>query len=88
MKDKIFQIITPKGYVITEYDDGSWACSCPAWKFHRGERVDCKHILEIKNQTNNQTNLVVQSSNSQDTNKQRLETLPYRNSESFSCEDI
>jgi len=47
MKDKIFQTTTDKGYVITEYDDGTWACSCPAWKFHKGARVNCKHINQL-----------------------------------------
>ena len=47
MKDKIFQTTTDKGYVITEYDDGTWACSCSAWKFHKAPRVNCKHINEI-----------------------------------------
>lgn len=34
-------------YKVTKYDDGSWACSCPAWKFHKGTRVNCKHIQEV-----------------------------------------
>jgi predicted nucleic acid-binding Zn finger protein len=45
-------------WVITEYDDNSWACSCPKWKFHRGDRVNCKHILQIKNERR-QTEIVV-----------------------------
>lgn len=48
MKDKIFQTTNEKGYKITEYDDGSWACSCPAWIFHRGQKVNCKHIIQIQ----------------------------------------
>jgi hypothetical protein len=32
-------------YKVTEYDDGSWACSCPRWKFGKAPKQDCKHIL-------------------------------------------
>lgn len=32
-------------YKVTEYDDGSWACSCPRWKFAKAPKMDCKHIL-------------------------------------------
>ena len=35
-------------YTVSRGDDGLWGCSCPAWKFARGGRKDCKHILEIK----------------------------------------
>jgi len=31
-------------YVVSRKDDGSWACSCPAWKFHKAPRPNCKHI--------------------------------------------
>ena len=32
-------------WTISEYDDGSYACSCPAWIFQKGGiRNDCKHI--------------------------------------------
>lgn len=31
-------------YKVSYGDDGSWGCSCPAWKFRREE---CKHIREI-----------------------------------------
>ena len=57
------QIVTSNSssaeYVVAKYDDGSWACSCPAWKFHKGERVDCKHILEIKNQNQEETTIEI-----------------------------
>lgn len=33
---------------VAEYSDGSYSCNCPAWIFHRGTKVDCKHILEYK----------------------------------------
>jgi len=36
-------------YVVSKYDDGSYACSCPAWIFKKGERKNCKHILDIIN---------------------------------------
>ena len=31
-------------YEITEYEDSTYSCNCPAWIFHKGERVNCKHI--------------------------------------------
>lgn len=40
---------------IAKYDDGSFSCNCPAWIFHRGSKVDCKHILEFKRQSQEQT---------------------------------
>jgi len=94
MKDKINQYFanaskSNKEYVITEYDDGSWACSCPAWIFHKGERVNCKHINQIICRRNNEVTINVSGlSNSQDSNKQEVRNiLPQRNSESFSCEN-
>lgn len=39
-----------KVWTIAKYDDGSFSCNCPAWIFHRGKKVDCKHILEFKQQ--------------------------------------
>lgn len=53
MKDKLHQynVVGSSGiHKVTEYDDHSWACSCPAWIYHRGSRIDCKHIKEIKSQ--------------------------------------
>ena len=38
-----------KTYTISEYNDGSWACSCPSWIFKKGHKLDCKHIYEVKN---------------------------------------
>ena len=26
---------------------GEYSCSCPAWKFHKAPKPDCKHILAI-----------------------------------------
>lgn len=35
----------PKDYIVTEYDDGTWRCSCPHNIFRREE---CDHIREAK----------------------------------------
>ena len=37
-----------KIYRIIEYTDGTFSCNCMAWIFHKGTRIDCKHILDIK----------------------------------------
>jgi hypothetical protein len=29
-------------------DDGSYGCSCPAWKFAKAPKPDCRHIALIK----------------------------------------
>lgn len=65
MKEKLNQYkvesdSSSKVWVITEYDDSSWACSCPAWIFHKGSRVNCKHIEEIINKRKIQENIIVQ----------------------------
>lgn len=36
-----FSINKPNDYIVSERLDGTWACSCPAWKFRRKE---CDHI--------------------------------------------
>ena len=36
-------------YIITEYSDNSFSCNCPAWIFHKGQRVNCKHINNFLN---------------------------------------
>jgi hypothetical protein len=36
-----------KTYVVARKSDGAMGCSCPAWKFQRGTRGDCKHILAL-----------------------------------------
>jgi len=41
---------TNRTWCVSEYDDGSYSCSCPAWIFHKGTKVNCKHINEILNQ--------------------------------------
>lgn len=43
-------VLNSKGnryWVVSKYDDGSWACSCPSWIFHKGTKVPCKHITEL-----------------------------------------
>jgi hypothetical protein len=40
-----------KIYVVAQNDMGEYGCSCPAWKFQRGENnKPCKHILRIMKQ--------------------------------------
>jgi len=41
--------VTDSNWIITEYDDNSFSCNCPAWIFHKGERVNCKHINNFLN---------------------------------------
>jgi uncharacterized Zn finger protein len=36
-----------KTYVVARKVDGTMGCNCPAWKFQRGTRGDCKHILAL-----------------------------------------
>ena len=35
----------PKDYIVTEYIDGTWRCSCPHNIFRR---IECDHIREAK----------------------------------------
>lgn len=37
-----------KQYVVALKRDGTFGCDCPAWKFHKAPKPDCKHILAIK----------------------------------------
>jgi hypothetical protein len=34
-------------YIVSKKSDGTWACSCPGWKFH-SPRHDCKHIDRVR----------------------------------------
>lgn len=34
-----------KSYTVARKIDSSMGCSCPAWKFHKAPKVNCKHIL-------------------------------------------
>jgi len=36
-------------YVVSQYSDGTYACSCPSWIYTKGHKTECKHILEVKN---------------------------------------
>lgn len=40
-----FPINQPNYYIVSELNDGTWQCSCPAWKFRRKE---CRHIQKAK----------------------------------------
>lgn len=39
-----------KFYTVSLKHDGSWECSCPAWT-RQSPRQDCKHVLQIRLQT-------------------------------------
>jgi len=36
-----------KDWEVAKWDDGTYSCNCPAWIFHRGTKVDCKHIKSL-----------------------------------------
>ena len=38
-----------KVWVVQKYNDNSYSCNCPAWIFHKGQKVNCKHIQEVIN---------------------------------------
>ena len=38
-----------KVWVVQKYNDNSFSCNCPAWIFHKGQKVNCKHIQEVLN---------------------------------------
>lgn len=40
-----FPIGKPNDYIVSEMKDGTWQCSCPAWKFRRKQ---CDHIDKAK----------------------------------------
>jgi hypothetical protein len=35
-------------YTVALNDSDAWGCSCPAWKFKRAPKADCKHIQAVK----------------------------------------
>lgn len=35
-------------YTVGQKEDGSFGCDCPAWKFKKAPRPDCKHIIGLK----------------------------------------
>ena len=38
----------PKVYTVSRSARDEWGCSCPAWVFRRGGKVDCQHISAKK----------------------------------------
>ena len=43
---------TTKNWEVCKLEDGTYTCNCPAWIFHKGQKVDCKHIIGLKSQLN------------------------------------
>jgi hypothetical protein len=37
-----------KVYKVSQRADGSLACNCPAWKFHKAPKVDCRHCDAVR----------------------------------------
>ena len=35
-------------WTVARKRDGSFGCSCPAWKFAKAPKPDCHHILQVK----------------------------------------
>jgi predicted nucleic acid-binding Zn finger protein len=46
-RHEVFSYSNDSKYIVSKCDDGSWACSCPSWKFSKGHKVICKHIKEV-----------------------------------------
>jgi hypothetical protein len=42
-------------YEICKLETGSYTCNCPSWIFHKGEKVNCKHIINYLNQLESPT---------------------------------
>jgi hypothetical protein len=36
-----------KTYICARKQDGSFGCSCPAWKFHKAPKPHCKHLISL-----------------------------------------
>ena len=36
-----------KTYIVARKNDGTIGCSCPAWKFHKAPKINCKHCLAL-----------------------------------------
>jgi len=41
--------VTDSNYEISVLEDGTYTCNCPSWIFHKGNKVNCKHINEYLN---------------------------------------
>lgn len=35
-------------YIVSMKNDGTWACDCPFWKFHKAPKPICKHIEGVQ----------------------------------------
>lgn len=55
---EIVERIPFEKYEICKLEDNTYTCNCPAWIFHKGNKVNCKHITEYLNQ--NQKQIVIQ----------------------------
>lgn len=44
--------VPDSNYEICLLENGEYTCNCPSWIFHKGSKVDCKHILAYKNNLN------------------------------------
>jgi len=42
-------------YEICKLEIGSYTCNCPSWIFHKGEKINCKHIINYLNQLESPT---------------------------------
>ena len=36
-----------KKYKVSQREDLSYGCECPAWKFQHAPRKDCQHIMQV-----------------------------------------
>ena len=41
-----------KKYTVSKRPDGTYACSCPYWKFHPSPKPICKHIDAVRDANN------------------------------------
>ena len=53
---------TTAKYTVSKRPDGTFACSCPAWKFRPAPKVDCKHILGVREALNDDSTAAVVNS--------------------------
>ena len=37
-------------YIVAIKDDGTLGCDCPAWKFQKGAKKNCKHLDAFVNE--------------------------------------
>jgi hypothetical protein len=48
-----------KTYKVSQRENGDSGCECPAWKFQRGTRKPCQHVLQIQLQLQEPKKVVV-----------------------------